>query len=481
MTLRIAVVVPSPVVDAWVATLLERLARSDFDVQAYVDASAVPRHRPFAYRAYEWLDARVFRAERDALAPAPLPEPLPMAALREPDVVLQLDSSALHTTARFGVWRLLVPSLFWELHRQTPYRTMLEACLPAGERRILYDSRGRPDRTSLHRSRNQAYWKAQSAAVRALEHLRERGDEYLASRPLGGDVAAEPAPPKTPTVLRHVARISLGVLGRRLRKLAWREEWLVATRPAGTSAWRRLDAARGEDLADPFPFEHEGATYVFSERIEPKARRGAIACHTLNGRAVTVLAPAYHVSYPFVFSRGGEIYMIPESLENESVDLFRAVEFPSQWTFEARLLSGLRAVDATLLEHDGWLWLFTNVAEPGACVDDELHLFAAAQLAGPWVPHRENPIVADVGRARSAGRIFRRGGELIRPAQDCSRGYGRAVVLNRIELLTREDYRETPIERIEPTWAPRLVGTHTYNSTPHVEVIDGFRFVRRRP
>jgi hypothetical protein len=48
MTLRIAVVVPSPVVDAWVATLLERLARSDFDVQAYVDASAVPRHRPFA-------------------------------------------------------------------------------------------------------------------------------------------------------------------------------------------------------------------------------------------------------------------------------------------------------------------------------------------------------------------------------------------------------------------------------------------------
>ena len=120
-----------------------------------------------------------------------------------------------------------------------------------------------------------------------------------------------------------------------------------------------------------------------------------------------------------------------------------------------------------------------NLAEPGAAVDDELHLFTATALAGPWVPHRENPVVADVGRARPAGSIFRRDGELIRPAQDCSRGYGRAVVRNRIELLTPEEYRETPIERIEPTWAPGLVGTHTYNATAGVEVIDGFRYVRR--
>jgi hypothetical protein len=144
------------------------------------------------------------------------------------------------------------------------------------------------------------------------------------------------------------------------------------------------------------------------------------------------------------------------------------------------VLSGVRAVDATLLEHAGRLWLFVNLAEPGAAVDDELHLFTSSELGGPWVPHRENPIVSDVGRARPAGRVFRRDGELVRPAQDGSRGYGRAVVLNRIDVLTLEEYRETPIGRIDPTWAPGLVGTHTYNSTPRVEVVDGFRYARRR-
>ena len=69
---------------------------------------------------------------------------------------------------------------------------------------------------------------------------------------------------------------------------------------------------------------------------------------------------------------------------------------------------------------------------------------------------------------------------LIRPSQDCSTGYGRAVVLNRIDLLTPTEYRETAIARIEPNWAPGLIGTHTYNATESIEVVDGFRFARRR-
>jgi hypothetical protein len=475
--MRVAVVVTTPV-EAWIATLVERLGNTGFDVQTYLDAVA-PRQLPWAYRAYERLDARIFRAERDALEPVPLATQ-PLADLQEADVLLDLGRSAVAGVTRYGVWRLCVPPLFWELHTGTPYRTTLVAELPGGERRLLYDSRGRPDRTSLHRSRNQAYWKAQGAVVRALESLRDRGDEYLASRPPSGE-AARSEPPGTSTVLRHVARVSRGVLVRRLRKLVRREEWLVAARPAGAADWQRLEAAPDEDLADPFLLEHEGKTYVFCERMEAGATRGTIACVRLDGstRPVTVLAPGYHVSYPFVFARGGEIYMIPESLENETIDLYRAVRFPSQWTLEARLLDGVRAVDATLLEHAGRLWLFVNLAEPGAAVDDELHLYTATELAGPWMPHRENPVVADVGRARPAGSIFCRDGELIRPAQDCSRGYGRAVVLNRIDVLSLEEYRETPVARIEPTWAPGLVGTHTYNATAGVEVVDGFRYVRR--
>jgi hypothetical protein len=56
------------------------------------------------------------------------------------------------------------------------------------------------------------------------------------------------------------------------------------------------------------------------------------------------------------------------------------------------------------------------------------------------------------------------------------------VVVRRlpIDVLTTSEYRERPIARIEPNWAPDLIGTHTYNATGRFEVVDGLRLVRRR-
>ena len=39
---------------------------------------------------------------------------------------------------------------------------------------------------------------------------------------------------------------------------------------------------------------------------------------------------------------------------------------------------------------------------------------------------------------------------LYRPTQDCSRHYGGAVVIQRIDVLTTEWFHETPVARIEP-------------------------------
>jgi hypothetical protein len=412
---------------------------------------------------------------------------LPLTALGEADVVVETRPLEAHSVARYGAWTLSHVDLFWEMHRGTTYRTTVVAHLPDRDCRLVYESRGRPDRTSLHRSRNEAYWKVSGAVVRALQQLRERGPAYLQSRPSYAETLPLPEAPRPGTVLRHTGRVWWGVVRRRLEKVKRREEWFVAARRRGSGDdFHRFDARAGEDFADPFAFEHDGETYVFFERLAPRAGRASIACVRVDhsGRPLerprTVLAPDYHVSYPFVFRRGGEIYMIPESREHATVDLYRATDFPSHWVLEAHLLSGVRAVDATLLEDASQLWLFLNVAEPGASINDELHVYMSSALAGPWSPHRENPVVSDVARARPAGRIFRRDGMLIRPSQDCSSGYGRAIVLNRIDVLTASEYRETPIERIEPDWAPGLVGTHTYNATDRLEVVDGFHLAPRR-
>mgnify|MGYP000854517304 FL=1 len=136
-------------------------------------------------------------------------------------------------------------------------------------------------------------------------------------------------------------------------------------------------------------------------------------------------------------------------------------------------MSGLRAVDSTLIEHDGRWWLFANVADDeNNATWDSLHLFYAdSPLSEAWTPHPLNPIVADVRTARPAGRIFRRGGQLIRPAQDSSRRYGGALHLQRIDKLSATEYAETTMETLDPL-EKGFLATHTINFLDDLTVID---------
>ena len=140
-----------------------------------------------------------------------------------------------------------------------------------------------------------------------------------------------------------------------------------------------------------------------------------------------VLERDYHLSYPFVFRFERELYMMPETSRNRCVELYRAVDFPRQWTLDRVLLSDCVAADPTLFEHDGTFWLFVNLAREGAAINDELHLYFADSPFGPWNPHPKSPVVSDIRSARPAGRIFRHGTEIIRPSQDSSVRYGYAL------------------------------------------------------
>jgi hypothetical protein len=240
---------------------------------------------------------------------------------------------------------------------------------------------------------------------------------------------------------------------------------------------------RGHLYADPFLFEHEGAHHLFCEEVPAGAGRGVIS-HTrlpLDGSAAPAPAPvlelSHHISYPFVFQHDGAIFMIPETNASRSVELYRAVRFPHEWRHEATLIEDLSASDATLLREGELLWLFVGAAPPHASTLDELHLFWARELGGPWHPHPRNPVVADVRCARPAGALQRWGPRLIRPAQDCSRRYGWAVSLREIDLLSASDYSEHEIARLEPgDLGGGARATHTYATDGRFEAVD----LRRR-
>ena len=101
-----------------------------------------------------------------------------------------------------------------------------------------------------------------------------------------------------------------------------------------------------------------------------------------------------------------------------------------------------------------------------------LYLFYADSPMGPWRPHRLNPVKVDVRSTRPAGRPFRHGGRLYRPAQDGAPVYGSAIVVHEILELTPTSFREVQIARISPEWRPGLSGTHTLNAAGSLTAID---------
>lgn len=233
----------------------------------------------------------------------------------------------------------------------------------------------------------------------------------------------------------------------------------------------------GHNYADPFLFEWHERTYVFFESWKRDGGKGSIWCAELdtNGAATSprqVLARDYHLSYPFVFEWQGELYMLPESWDSSTVNVYRASNFPWEWRLAGTLFN-FRAVDSTLVEHDGKLWLFA--AGVGGAKDTEgteLSIFYADSLFGEWRAHPKNPVVCDVRSARPAGSIFRLGDTLVRPAQDGSVEYGHAITLNQIEVLSETDYCEVPFATIQPDWIPGIHATHTVNQEGRIGVLD---------
>jgi hypothetical protein len=152
--------------------------------------------------------------------------------------------------------------------------------------------------------------------------------------------------------------------------------------------------------------------------------------------------------------------------------LYRAEQFPRKWALAAVLMRDIAATDTTLAHHHGKWWMFTAGLLEHTSPNDTLFLFYSDSPLGPWHAHPKNPIVRDARRARPAGGLYIADGRLVRPGQDCSRGYGSQIHLQKIELLTETEYQETPLGCISAERIPGCCGVHTFNQSEHFEVLD---------
>lgn len=250
-------------------------------------------------------------------------------------------------------------------------------------------------------------------------------------------------------------------------------EYFIAIKKNEGNVWDSLNcytslrAPNGRFYADPFLFKYQGVNYLFFENYD--SQKGVISYVEIDreGNLSDVklaLERPIHLSFPYVFQEGDDIYMLPETYQNRSVSLFKCKEFPNQWEQVRVLVHGEHFSDSILFQHNHFYWLFTAIHK------DRLCIYYSESLEGKFRPH---PINRKHIRGRNAGSVFSINGKLVRPTMDCQERYGRAVIFKEILLLTPKEFQEQEIGSIEPDWAPDLVGTHAFCLTEDYLVYDG--------
>lgn len=320
-----------------------------------------------------------------------------------------------------------------------------------------------------------------------------------------GNIAAGHAPPQEKpeqtsfaarsTVLSATLSLVRARLGRKAARMTEKlsgnaAKWHVAWRRADAAAppepgllrlgdWRILADGGHRYFADPFVYVHDGLTHVFVEEVPDATGRGIVSHFTLSpsGEAspvAPVLDTGSHVSYPFVFADGGDLWMLPESSAAGGLDLYRAARFPDRWEKAARLIEG-RVHDATLFRHQGRLWIAAGSEAPQSSSWDGLSLYSAQTLHGPWHAHAGNPVLVDAGAARPAGALWQGSDDaLMRPAQDCTHGYGSRLTLRRVTQLDDAGFSEETAGWLAFQPEAGILGPHTLSRGGGFELIDLF-------
>jgi len=260
----------------------------------------------------------------------------------------------------------------------------------------------------------------------------------------------------------------------------------IATGGLGNHSIQWLSAASGFTfLADPFGLWRDGVLHMFVEVFDYRDRHGHIdvlrfdhGLRMLDRR--TCLREAWHLSYPYVFEAGGEVWMLPEAHRSGGLHLYRATEFPFGWERAATIALDGIAVDATPVFHDGLWWLFYAVAGSRLDKISRLHLAFAERLPGPWHCHPLNPVRIDRTSARPGGTPVLIDGRLGAPMQDCSKTYGGAIRMLWIEQLSPDAFRAAAGTEIRPRadFGAFDDGLHTLSGAGDCTLIDAKRIDR---
>lgn len=243
-----------------------------------------------------------------------------------------------------------------------------------------------------------------------------------------------------------------------------------------------IHAPHGHVYADPFIIQESGRSFIFIEEVVPSHPVAFISAMEIfeDGTYTepqAVIKCDYHLSYPCIFKHENTWYIIPESAQNKTIELWKCTEFPYQWELDHVMLDNIDAADTTPFFHKGSWYLFAAIKnKQSKKYGNELHIFTSENLfSQQWRPHPQNPVKKGILQYRPGGHITSINGKLYRPSQDSIKRYGGSLDLNEIIELSPTTYDEKFCIKLDSEWHPNDNGCHTFNIFNDVIVIDAIR------
>lgn len=526
--IRIILLLDSYTLQAWQFELVKSLKESNYAQIVACVINQTPKSSgtksPLVYRAYRWLDRKLFSLQHDAFAKKNLLEisnwnvptlevtpiqkkysdffeksDLERIKSYQPDLIIRLGFRILRgsvlTLPRLGVWSFHHgdpgyyrggPPAFWEVMNAMPITGLVLQQLneKLDQGKVLYSSFSQTDPLSVDRNANRLFWKSAFFPLRVIQQIELFGEEAwkasLEQKSSEGNPAAPLLrPPATLQMLSLFLRLISRNLVRKIKAIVKKPYWEIGYLNQNEFDWKvnavpqnpiLLPTAdpKSTYLADPFPVEWNGDTFLFYEEFDKKKQKGRIGCGKLTENGLVdqrvVLEEDWHLSYPFSCEQDGEHFLIPESADNGKIYRYRATDFPYVWA-RGEVFFPFEGYDPTIFKYENKYWLFINQRlHPRISPFDELFLYWCTDFHNPvWQEHPLNPIVSDVRFSRPAGAIFLEGKRLIRPAQDSGLRYGHQVIFREIIKLNETEYQEETLGSISPDGVKGALGVHTVN------------------
>jgi len=258
------------------------------------------------------------------------------------------------------------------------------------------------------------------------------------------------------------------------------EDWYIIIQHNNGSLVKLENPTKKSYYADPFLYCFDSSYYVFFEEFNNIICKGHISVCKIElvnnqvvcGRVEKIIDETYHLSYPFLITCESKTYMIPESYQAKTIYLYECINFPNQWQ-KTPLINNIDAVDTTILFYENVYWLFTSVFD-STNINRYLCIYYSDKLqSSRWIAHPVNKmkLYGNLlhGSGRGAGNIYSgKDGFYYRPIQMSKKYYGESIQINKILVLTTDDFIEVKHD---------IIQTHFDSGTHHIVTLDNYNVV----